>query len=117
MIDIEKMLREGKSLEDIGAAVSAEMNAAQKKIDEEATAKAKEKKLKEKKEVARKAAIAALKDYFALVCPDKKVDELEMYARLTIDTMSESMSTLNKVKISVNGEPWDWLKMLADIGF
>ena len=35
MLDIEKLIREGKSLEEIGNLVTDEMNAAQKKIDKE----------------------------------------------------------------------------------
>ena len=35
MLDIEKLLREGKSLDEIGNLVSAELNAAQEKIDAE----------------------------------------------------------------------------------
>lgn len=87
MLDIEKLLREGKSLEDIGHIVSIELNAAQKKIDEEKAKAAVEKELKSKKEEARKAAIAALMDYYALVYPNAGKEWLEKYSKLAVDAV------------------------------
>ena len=77
MIDIEKMLRSGKSIDEINQTICDELNAAQKKLDAEQ--KAKEEAFK-KEEAARKAkktkeafknkhfneAVAALNSYFTV---------------------------------------------------
>lgn len=78
MLDLEKLLREGKTLEEIGDIVSKELNTAQSKIDEEEKKKKEEETKKKaaraaakiKKEnvrAAREVAVSALQKYFSLV--------------------------------------------------
>ena len=84
MLDIEKLMREGKSLDEIGKMVTDAMNAAQTKIDAERIAAEKKAKAAEearkaskRKTDAREAAVAALADYFTLVLPNGK--EIDIY--------------------------------------
>ena len=98
MLDIEKLLREGKSLEDIGHIVSSELNAAQKKIDEEKAKAAAEKTLKGKKEEARKAAVAATRTYYALVYSEFSTEDLEEFAKTAIDSVAKSIEFVRKLE-------------------
>ena len=98
MLDIEKLLREGKSLEDIGHIVSSELNAAQKKIDAEKVKAAAEKELKGKKEEARKAAIAAARTYYALVYSEFSTEDLEEFAKTAIDSVARSVEIVKKLE-------------------
>ena len=100
MLDIEKLIREGKSLDEIGKLVTDEMNAAQAKIDAEKKAKAEAKKASKRKADAREIAVAALKDYFTIVT-DLPVDEVTV--RESLDAFEESFKMLKKYKVSVNG--------------
>ena len=108
MLDIEKLLREGKSLEDIGHIVSNELNAAQKKIDEEKAKAAADKVLKSKKEEARKAAIAAAQEYYALVYPEFSDEDLETFAKTAIDSVAKSIEMVKKLE-SGKQFSFDWL--------
>jgi fructose 1,6-bisphosphatase len=114
MLDIEKMLREGKSLSEIGDAVSKELNSAQTKIDAETEAariaaekkaKAAEeaKKASKRKTDAREAAVAALSDYFTLVLPHGKEVNMKEIVDEALDSFEEGMKLMSNVTVQVNG--------------
>ena len=78
MLNFEELLRQGKTLEEIGTMVTDELNAAQLKLKEEEekkkaeevkkkAAKAATKMKKEHIRIAREAAVSALQKYFSLV--------------------------------------------------
>lgn len=68
-LDIYKLVKEGKSFEDIAKIISNEYDAAEKKVEEERIAAEAEQKKQEAIKEAREAAIAAMTEYFALVNP------------------------------------------------
>jgi hypothetical protein len=111
MLDIEKLMREGKSLDEIGKMVTDEMNAAQTKIDAEriaaekkAKAKAEAEKASKRKTDARNAAIAALADYFTLVLPyGKEVDMKEIVGE-ALDSLEETIKLMSNVTVKYNGK-------------
>ena len=100
MLDIEKLLREGKSLDEIGKLVSEELNTAQTKIDSEKQAEPEAEKLSKRKTEAREAAVAALVDYFPFVI-DLPIDEATI--NKTLDELEEGFEMLKKYKVSING--------------
>ena len=111
MLDIEKLMRDGKSLDEIGKMVTDEMNAAQKKIDEEkeaariaaakkATAETEAKKATKRKTDAREAAIAAFTTYLTLVLGEEISEDI---VRTAFVELEESITAIQKIKISVNG--------------
>ena len=111
MLDIEKLLREGKTLEEIGDLVSAELNTAQTKIDAEREAariaaekKAEEKKISQKKTDARNAAIAALVDYFAFVLPMPKDVDMKEIVEEALDSLEEGIKLMSNVTLRYNGK-------------
>ena len=110
MLDIEKLMREGKSLEEIGKLVTDEMNVAQKKIDKEKEAEriAAKKKAKEaaekaekikKKTDAREAVVAAFSTYLSLVLDEEIHEDI---IRAAIVELEQSIETIKNIKISVN---------------
>lgn len=114
MLDIEKLLREGKSLNEIGDLVSKELNAAQTKIDAEkeaeriaaekkAKAKAEAAKASKRKTDAREAAVAALSDYFALVLPCSKEMDMSRIVNEALDSFEEGIKLMSNVTVQVNG--------------
>ena len=115
MLDIEKLMREGKSLDEIGKMVTDEMNAAQTKIDAEkeaariaaekkARAKAEAAKASQRKTDAREAAVAALSDYFTLVLPyGKEVDMKEIVGE-ALDSLEETIKLMSNVTVKYNGK-------------
>ena len=114
MLDIEKMLREGKSLSEIGDAVSKELNSAQTKIDAEkeaariaaekkAKAAEEAKKASKRKTDAREAAVAALSDYFALVLPHGKEMDMSNIVNEALDSLEEGIKLMSNVTVQVNG--------------
>ena len=114
MLDIEKLIREGKSLDEIGKMVTAEMNAAQTKIDAEkeaariaaekkAKAKAEAAKASKRKADAREAAVAALSDYFVLVLPCSKEMDMSRIVNEALDSFEEGIKLMNNVTVQVNG--------------
>ena len=118
MLDIEKLMREGKSLDEIGKMVTAEMNAAQTKIDaeKEAARIAAEKKAKAAEE-ARKAskrktdarnaavaAVAALSDYFTLVLPNGKEVDMKEIVNETLDSLEEAIKLVSGITVRYNGK-------------
>ena len=109
MLDIEKLLREGKSLNEIGDAVSKELNAAQTKIDAEkeaariaaekkAKAAEEAKKASKRKTDAREAAVAAAMSYYALVYPEFSTENLEEFAKTAVDSVAKSIETVKKLE-------------------
>ena len=118
MLDIEKLMREGKSLDEIGKMVTDEMNAAQTKIDaeKEAARIAAEKKAKAAEEArkaskrktdAREAAVAALSDYFALVLPYGKEVDMKKIVSETLDSLEETIKLMSSVTVRYNGQTFN----------
>ena len=115
MLDIEKLMREGKSLDEIGKMVTDAMNAAQMKIDAEkeaeriaaekkAKAEAEAKKASKRKTDAREVAVAALSDYFTLVLPyGKEVDMKEIVGE-ALDSLEETIELMSKMTVKYNGQ-------------
>lgn len=115
MLDIEKLMREGKSLDEIGKMVTDEMNAAQIKIDaeKEAARIAAEKKAKAAEEArkaskrktdAREAAVAALSDYFTLVLPHGKEVDMKVIVGEALDSLEETIKLMSNVTVKYNGK-------------
>ena len=115
MLDIEKLMREGKSLDEIGKMVTDEMNAAQTKIDaeKEAARIAAEKKAKAAEEArkaskrktdAREAAVAALADYFTLVLPNGKEMDTKGIVNEALDSLEETIKLMSNVTVRYNGK-------------
>ena len=115
MLDIEKLMREGKSLEEIGKLVTDAMNAAQTKIDAEkeaariaaekkAKAKAEAEKASKRKTDAREAAVAALADYFTLVLPGGKEIDMKAVVGEALDSLEETIKLMSNVTIRYNGK-------------
>lgn len=103
MIDIEKMLRSGKSIDEINQAICDELNAAQEKLDAEQKAKEEayrkeeaERKAKKAKEVFKKKhfneAVAALNAYFTV---DKEMSFTQEEIIFALKTAIEGL-TLSK---------------------
>ena len=110
MLDIEKLIREGKSLEEIGNLVTDEMNAAQKKIDKEREEAKKVAEKQEKLTVAREVAITALTNYFTLVLPKVTNDKYNMRELVTesLDSLEDTIEYMKRFKIKVNGKNLEW---------
>lgn len=117
MLDIEKLLREGKSLNEIGDLVSKELNAAQTKIDAEkeaariaaerkARAAEEAKKASKRKTDAREAAVAALADYFTLVLPYGKEVDMKAVVNETLDSLEETIKLMSNVTVRYNGKTY-----------
>ena len=117
MLDIEKLMREGKSLDEIGKMVTDEMNAAQTKIDAEREAAriAAEKKAKAAEEArkaskrktdAREAAVAALADYFTLVLPNGKEVDMKGIVGEALDSLEETIKLMSNVTVKYNGKTY-----------
>ena len=115
MLDIEKLMREGKSLDEIGKMVTDEMNAAQTKIDAEkeaariaaekkAKAAEEAKKASQRKTDAREAAVAALTDYFALVLPGGKEIDMKGIVNEALDSLEETIKLMSNVTVKYNGQ-------------
>jgi hypothetical protein len=111
MLDIEKLMREGKSLDEIGKMVTDEMNAAQTKIDAERIAAEKKakaaeeaKKASKRKTDAREAAVAALSDYFALVLPMSKELDMKKIVGEALDSLEETIQLMSNVTVKYNGK-------------
>lgn len=117
MLDIEKLMREGKSLDEIGKMVTDAMNAAQTKIDaeKEAARIAAEKKAKAAEEArkaskrktdAREAAVAALADYFTLVMPHGKEIDMKAVVGEALDSLEETIKLMSGVTVRYNGKTY-----------
>ena len=105
MLDIEKLLREGKTLDEIGDLVSAELNAAQDKIDAENAKKAAAEKEKEALNNARDTAVTALMNYITLVSP-KTAKEVDLTKVLTdsLDSIVEGLKLIDNLTVKYNGK-------------
>lgn len=88
MIDAYELLKQGKSIDEINEIIAAELNAANTKLAEEEEAAAAEAKKKETIDSARKDAVAALTEYFALVNPS-----------VTEKLITSVLSTLESIKL------------------
>ena len=98
-------------LKDINAAqkkLDEEKIAAEKKAKEEAAKKAAEKEVKAKKEEARKAAIAAAMSYYALVYPEFSAENLEEFSKTAIDSVAKSIEMVKKLEEGKHFS-FDWL--------
>ena len=111
MLDIEKLMREGKSLDEIGKMVTDAMNTAQKKIDAEKEAariaaekKAEEKRISQRKTDARNAAVAALSDYFTLVLPKGKEVDMKAIVGEALDSLEETIKLMSGITVRYNGK-------------
>lgn len=111
MLDIEKLMREGKSLDEIGKMVTDEMNAAQTKIDAERIAAEKKakaaeeaKKASKRKADAREAAVAALSDYFTLVLPKGKEVDMKAIVGEALDSLEETIKLMSGITVRYNGK-------------
>ena len=115
MLDIEKLLREGKSLDEIGDLVSKELNAAQTKIDAEreaariaaekkARAAEEARKASKRKTDAREAAVAALSDYFTLVLPGGKEIDMKAVVGEALDSLEETIKLMSNMTVKYNGQ-------------
>ena len=115
MLDIEKLMREGKTLEEIGKMVTDEMNAAQTKIDAEkeaariaaekkARAAEEAKKASKRKTDAREAAVAALSDYFTLVLPMSKEVDMKEVVGEALDSLEETIKLMSNMTVKYNGK-------------
>lgn len=126
MLDIEKLMREGKTLEEIGKLVTDEMNAAQIKIDAEkeaariaaekkAKAKAEAAKASKRKADARNDAITALVDYFALVLPMSKNINMNEIVTDTLNSLEDTIKLMENITVNVkdsNGKPMSFFDLL-----
>lgn len=90
-LDIYKLVKEGKSFEDIAKIISNEYDAAEKKVEEERIAAEAEQKKQEAIKEAREAAIAAMTEYFTLVNPT--IDK---------DICGSVLNALDNTKITVS---------------
>lgn len=98
MIDAYELLKQGKSTDEISEIIAEELNAAKNKLVKEEEAIAAEAKKQETIDSARKAAVAALIDYFTLVNPN-----------ITEKIITSVLSTLESVKIKKSKNslfPW-----------
>ena len=115
MLDIEKLMREGKSLDEIGKMVTDAMNAAQTKIDAEkeaariaaekkAQAAEEARKASKRKTDAREAAVAALADYFTLVLPMSKEIDMKAVVGEALDSLEDTIKLMSSVTVRYNGK-------------
>ena len=115
MLDIEKLMREGKSPEEIGKMVTDAMNSAQTKIDTEreaariaaekkAKAAEEAKKAPQRKTDAREAAVAALADYFTLVLPNGKEVNMKEIVGEALDSLEETIMLMSNITVRYNGK-------------
>ena len=111
MLDIEKLIREGKSPDEIGKIVTDEMNTAQKKIDAEKKAKAEAEKTSKRKTDAREAAVAAFSIYLTLVLGEEIHEDI---IRAAIIELEQSIDAIKSLKVSVNGKD---VKSILDLLF
>ena len=109
MLDIEKLMREGKTLDEIGKMVTAEMDTAQKKIDAEKEAEEAAIKKKETLKQYREAVVAAFTTYLSLVLGEEISEDI---VRTAIVELEDSINAIKKIKVSVNGAE---IKSLFDL--
>lgn len=110
MIDIEKLLREGKTMDEIGDLITNELNTAQLKINEEkiAAKKAEEEKKKAAEAAAqaektlrtkREAVVTALTSYISYLLGEEVSEDI---VRAGIMEIESAVNSLKKIKVSVN---------------
>lgn len=101
MLDIEKLLREGKTLDEIGTIVSKELNDAQSKIDEEAKAKRKAEEAEKTLRMKREAVVAALTSYISYLLEDEVSEDI---VRAGVMEIESAIDSLKNIKVSFNGD-------------
>ena len=106
MLDIEKLLREGKTYNEIERMVAAQMHEAQNKIDKEKEAEAAAKQLEEKRKAARKRAVAALKEYLPLVVENVKEEDVD-------NAVTAVVKGLEITKEAQKHTDWDVIDLMA----
>ena len=100
--DIYSHLMNGGDPQVLLDAFLKDINDAQQQVDAEkemkkqaeaaaAAKKAAEKDIKAKKEEARKAAVAAVSAYYALVYPEFNADDLEAFAKTAVNSIAQSI--------------------------
>lgn len=107
--DIYSHLKNGGDPQVLHDAFLKELNAAQKKVDAEAEAEKAKAKEQKAKVQARKAAVAALSNYFTLVLPesiDKNGDNMKKLIEEALDSLEETIKLVENVTIKVNGKPF-----------
>ena len=113
-LDMYKLIKEGKSFEDIAEMIQNEYNAAEKKVEEERIAAEAEQKKEEAIKEAREAAIAAMTEYFALVNPtiNKEICELALgtlgNTKITISSRTDDKSRKKTLIESWLDEIFNW---------
>jgi Skp family chaperone for outer membrane proteins len=123
MIDIEKMLRSGKSIDEINQKICDELNAAQRKLDAEQRAKEEAARKEEAERKAKKAreafkkkhfneAVAALNAYFTI---DKEMsftqEEITIALQAAIDGLVLGQKFNSAIEINPNPNSlWDVIK-------
>ena len=106
MLDIEQLLREGKTYNDIERMVTAQMHAAQKKIDKEKEAEAAAKQFEEKRKIARERVVAALKEYLPLVVENVKEEDVD-------NAVTAVVKGLEITKGAQKYSDWDVIDLMA----
>ena len=107
--DIRSHLANGGDPQELLDAFLKEINAADQELKAEAEMKRKaeaeaaakkaaEKEAKAKKEEARKAAIAAAMNYYALVYPEFSAENLEEFSKTAIDSVAKSIEMVKKLE-------------------
>ena len=114
MLDNEKLMREGKTPEEIGQLISEEMNAAQKKIDAEQEAKKAQAEKEQKLSDARDFAVAALKDYFSLLLGEEVSENMVRTALESIENWMSGWGKKGK-KLKVKFNAPDDVLLVADL--
>ena len=114
MLDIEKLMREGKTLEEIGQLVSEEMNTAQKKIDAEQEAKKAQAEKEQKLKEARDFAVSQLSNYFSLLLEEEVSEDMVRTALKSVENWMPGFGKKGKtLKVKFN-TPEDVL-LVADL--
>lgn len=105
MLNFEELLRQGKTLEEIGTMVTNELNAAQLKLKEEEekkkaeeakkkAAKAAAKIKKENIRAAREVAVSALQKYFSLVFDEDISEDIIRSSLADIEVCFDSLKSI-----------------------
>lgn len=109
MLDIEKLMREGKSLSEIGDLVTEEMNKVQAKLDKEQEAQAAAAQLEEKRSRAKAKAVKALKDYLNLTVGNVSEKDAE-------DQVDSAVISIRFVRKLESGKHISLFDMLDTLG-
>lgn len=109
-VNVEELMKQGHSPEEIIKMVSDEIHAKAKQEAErlaaEKKAKAAEeaKKASQRKTDAREAAVAALSDYFTLVLPHGKEVDMKGIVNEALDSLEETIKLMSNLTVRYNGK-------------